>query len=144
MSDKKIPTPVPAHDPAAMQFNRFLLREAMHDQEFVQRIFERRSCTWKAREGLLIHLKECALETAVNHQSLIRACTEGGRTEIELKTFVSFIEPPSSSGIKKGRIYVGDQAGCRIDVNVDISYASFHAKQLQNGVKPSFFQAGAG
>jgi hypothetical protein len=38
MSDKQIPSPVSPDDSAAMQLDRFLLREAMHDQEFVEGI----------------------------------------------------------------------------------------------------------
>jgi hypothetical protein len=38
MPNKQIPRPIRPHDPAPMQLNRFLLREAVHDEEFVKGI----------------------------------------------------------------------------------------------------------
>src|SRR5262249_16356861 len=56
MPNKEIANPVRPHDPAAMDFNGFLLREAMHDEEFVEGILKWISGIAALDEELLIHL----------------------------------------------------------------------------------------
>src|SRR5579863_1364021 len=55
--DKQTPRPVSPNDPATMQLNRLLLREPVHDQQFIKGIREGIHCMWKGREMLCAHLQ---------------------------------------------------------------------------------------
>jgi hypothetical protein len=66
MPDKQIPSPIGPDDAAAVQFDRSLLREAMHDQEFVEGIRERRSGEGTASRAPPVHLNRPSSEATVN------------------------------------------------------------------------------
>ena len=60
VSHKKIPNPIRPNNPAAVQFNRFLLREAMHDQEYSSKGYSQgsnRALRKKLAKNFFIHLK---------------------------------------------------------------------------------------
>ena len=101
MSDKKIPNPIRTHNPAAVQLNRFLLREAMHDQELIEGILEGRCRGSAPREALFVNFQSCPAEIRVYDKSSIGTVTERCGVEIESESEIVLIQAPSRAGIEK-------------------------------------------
>src|SRR5258708_548004 len=72
VTDEQITRAVRAYDTDTMQFNCFLLREAVHDQKLVERIVQWIDGTRKVCKGLLAQLKSCRSEATVHEQPLTR------------------------------------------------------------------------
>jgi hypothetical protein len=66
MPDEKISDTIRADDAGPVQFNRFLLREAVHDEEFVERIAERSPYPGKNFLAYCIQLQSSTRKRGVN------------------------------------------------------------------------------
>jgi hypothetical protein len=91
MSYKQIPRPIRPHDPAPMQLNRFLLREAVHDEEFVEGIAKWRHPPLKIRETLFIHLEGSVAKCMIYQQSFERAFAKWRKVEIKLEAIFDLV-----------------------------------------------------
>jgi hypothetical protein len=65
MSNKQIAGAIRPHNPHPMQLNRSLLREPVHNQKLIQRIFQRPHLAGNSRERLLVHLERCLTKASV-------------------------------------------------------------------------------
>src|SRR5215468_10133727 len=62
MPDEQIRIPICADNPSTVQFDRLLLREAVHNQEFVEGILERFCIPREIQERLTIHLQRSRIK----------------------------------------------------------------------------------
>src|SRR5579859_500624 len=82
MSNKQVPYPIRRNHAARVQFNPALLREPVHDQQFVEWIIERSNHGfWRTHKDFAAHPKVCPAKVAIHQQTLIRILTQRSRLE---------------------------------------------------------------
>jgi hypothetical protein len=94
MPDKQIPSPIGPDDAAAVQFDRSLLREAMHDQEFVEGILKGKYRVAHACEIRFVHLDGCPAELAIHDQSFVRMRSQHRSAEVKLEFCSTLVQLP--------------------------------------------------
>ena len=72
MSDKQIGDSIRTYNPAPVEFNGFLLGEAVHDEEFIKGIAERACEMRKRLEMRRAHFYGRPLKAVIYEQSLVR------------------------------------------------------------------------
>jgi hypothetical protein len=97
MPDKQIPGPIWPDDPAAVQFNRALLGEAVHNQQFVKWIFQRLNRIRNTSETFLAHLKSCASKAVIDQQPLVGSLSEMPGAEIESESSRALMQSPDTT-----------------------------------------------
>src|SRR5580700_1684507 len=114
-----------------MEFNRFFLREPVHDQQLIQRIAQWIRGKASGRKGRFTHLQGCASETAVDEKALVRRHTKQRSIKIKLKAALAFIKSPCGSGIEDSASRHWLEPSNPLDVNLNVGRDRFGAKRLK-------------
>src|SRR5579871_6877925 len=83
VSDEQIRDPVSLHDTGAMQLNPFFLRETVHDQQLIQRIFQRDHRMPRPFEGLGAHQESGRAKFPIDEKALVWLNSERWRAEVK-------------------------------------------------------------
>jgi hypothetical protein len=84
-----------------MQFNRFLLCQAVHDEKFIQGIIERYCRARRVCEVTHIHGEYGVPEAEIYHESFIWSFAENRGVEIKLESSILLVKAPDGTGIEK-------------------------------------------
>src|ERR1700722_19664580 len=76
---------------AAMQFQRVLDRQAVRDQQLIERIFQRICRNSSLCKTFFVHLQDCPAKTPVHHEPLIWLCSINRGPKIKLEVVLVFV-----------------------------------------------------
>lgn len=110
-----------------------LLGEAVHDEEFIERVFEWRGTL--AFEAWRVQKKSGATEFMVDQKAFVRSIADRGADEIELKSIFRFVESPDGSGIEKLMALSGRKRGKAFHANVNVGIAPRQAEGFESGIE---------
>ncbi len=83
MADEQVAPAVGPHDANSVQLDRLLLREPVHDQQLIQRIFQGGRHTHHAHKGVFVHLQSCLGKSSVYQQPFVGQSPERWSKEVE-------------------------------------------------------------
>jgi hypothetical protein len=131
MPDKQVARPIRPHDATTMQLNRPLLREPVHDQQFVKWIFQGLNWPWKTSEALFIHLYRGAAETFIDQKSLVRLVPEKRSVKVKQERRLTFMQLPRGPGIEESTADTGFKPIFPFNPDLDIRKTNRSPKWLQ-------------
>jgi hypothetical protein len=118
VADEQVGCAVGAGDADAVELDGALLGEAMHDQEFVERIGKRRYVISKLREEVRIELECRTLKGTIHEEPLGRGLISERVAKVKAKLLTAIAQAPSGPRVEKGRLVAGRNGWKPLHLNV--------------------------
>src|ERR1700678_3156010 len=128
MPNKQVARTIRADNADPVQLDGSLLREAMHDEQLVERVAQGFDCGGEPGETLSIHLECRTSKVGVYQQSLKWPISKHGGVEVELKPCFIFIQLPGGSGIEDLTTRCRNKMGCPLDLDANVGETRHDAK----------------
>src|SRR5580698_10623504 len=117
-----------------MQLNRLLLGKAMHNEQFIQWIFQRHHRVIAARKTLIAHLQSGAPEIFIDQEPLIGLIAQNRRSKVELESASVFTQPPYGAGIEKLASAGRAKTVSPLHSNINIGFGTSDPKRLKGWI----------
>src|SRR5215469_16430186 len=131
MPDEQIRIAICADNPSTVQFDRLLLREAVHKQQFVEGILERFCIPREIQERLPIHLQRSRIKTVIYAEPLVGLTPKPWRYEIKLETVFGLKGFPSGSRVKHRKPWFTVEHIGPSHAHPEVGRCILHPKRLQ-------------
>jgi len=123
MSDKQIANAIGSHDAATMEFNRLLLREPVHNEEFIEGIAQRGWNLFLTDQALLTHLNDTVPKAAVHKKSLVWSTPEQRSGEVKTVSVTLSVKTPRRTRIEETRSPFGRKSGYPFNLQSEVEGA---------------------
>jgi hypothetical protein len=130
MPKKKIGLTIRPHNPRAMQFNRPLLREPVHDQQFIEWILQRIRDTRTILKRASAHLKRRLAKPSVYTEPFVGLASQRRRIEVKLQTRSVLKGPPGRPRVEQRKPPLGRERLHPLNSNSNIGISTFNAERL--------------
>jgi hypothetical protein len=122
---KQIAHAVSPDNAGAVQLDGSLLREAMHDEEFIEGIRQRRQQESHFLSNFATQLQPSLREASINEKSLVRPAFQSRSVKVKAEAISVLVQSPGASGVKNLAGRKRGQQVCQFHLNGNVGV--YHA-----------------